>query len=409
MANTDRRSANVLVGVSGGIAAYKVCEVVSNLAKAGVSVRVIMTQAAETFVSALTFATLSRQAAYSDRDFWAASNGRPLHIELGEWADLLVIAPLSANTMGKLACGLADNLLTNTVLASVCPVLLAPAMNTDMWLQAAVQENWQRLLQSSRYHTAGPGAGRLACDRIGTGRMAEPGELLAAIYSLQHSGGRRDLQGRRILISTGSTQEYLDAVRYLGNPSTGRMGIALAQAASYRGASVSLVHGPVDPALLQPLPQQVQRTAATSAAEMQAALVAQMDSADWVIMAAAVADLRPVQSAAGKLPKDRLPNPLPLEPVPDIVAGLVKQKRPGQYVLGFAAQTGEITAPAQEKLRRKGLDAIVANPIDQPDAGFASDRNAGVIFDAKGHRQALKAATKLAVAHQIFDYLSETA
>ncbi|MEN8446254.1 MAG: flavoprotein, partial [Cyanobacteria bacterium J06555_13] len=174
----------VLVGVTGGVAAYKVCEVTSTLAKAGVEVRVIMTQQAQSFVSAVTFAALSRHSVYTDSDFWSAQQGRPLHIELGEWADVFLIAPLTANTLGKLAHGLADNLLTNTVLASTCPVLLAPAMNTDMWQQAMVQRNWRQLVEVGaeetagrhRFHAVGPGAGRLACDRVGTGRMAEPPE-----------------------------------------------------------------------------------------------------------------------------------------------------------------------------------------------------------------------------------------
>ena len=192
---------NVLIGVTGGVAAYKVCEVVSTLAKSGACVRVMMTARSQDFVSAVTFAALSRNAVYTDAEFWSAQQGRPLHIELGEWADVLAIAPVTANTLGKLAYGLADNLLTNTVLASVCPVLLAPAMNTDMWQQQAVRRSWETLLQDARYHTAGPGAGRLACDRVGTGRMAEPGEIVAQIDSLLHTQGKRDLAGKRLLIS----------------------------------------------------------------------------------------------------------------------------------------------------------------------------------------------------------------
>ena len=400
------QTAKILVGVSGGIAAYKVCEVVSTLAKTGVAVRVIVTSSAEAFVSALTFATLARHAAYTDEHFWSADQARPLHIELGEWADLFLIAPLTANTLGKLAHGLADNLLTNTVLASTCPVLLAPAMNTDMWLQSSVQRNWQQVLADERYHAVGPAAGRLACDRIGTGRMAEPQAILATLESLQHTQGRRDLQGKRILISTGSTQEYIDTVRYIGNPSTGRMGIALATAAVHRGAQVFLVHGPIDSHLRQTMPDPVDTTAVVSAADMEAALMAQLNTADWIIMAAAVADMRPIAQVTGKLAKADLPNPLPLEPVTDIAAKLSAHKRADQTLIGFAAQTGDIAAPALGKLKRKGLDAIIANPVDQPESGFGCDLNHGIFLDAQGRRVNLLPGSKLSMAHRIYDLLN---
>ena len=396
--------AKVLVGVSGGIAAYKVCEVVSSLAKAGVEVRVILTSAAESFVSALTFATLSRHAAYTDDGFWSAGQARPLHIELAEWADIFLIAPSTANTLGKLAHGLADNLLTNTVLASTCPVLLAPAMNTDMWQQRSVQQNWQQVLTDARYHAVGPAAGRLACDRIGTGRMAEPKTILSALDSLLHTQGRRDLRGKHILISTGSTQEYIDAVRYIGNPSTGRMGIALATAAVYRGASVSLVHGPIESQLQQTIPDRVQTIPVVSAVDMEAALVAQLNTADWIIMAAAVADMRPQLKVTGKLAKADLPNPLPLEPVTDIAAKLSASKKADQTLVGFAAQTGNIIEPALAKLNRKGLDAIVTNPVDQPGSGFGCDRNQGIFLEKNRHIP-LPATTKLLMAHHIYDLL----
>ncbi|MEA5463955.1 bifunctional phosphopantothenoylcysteine decarboxylase/phosphopantothenate--cysteine ligase CoaBC [Leptothoe sp. PORK10 BA2] len=399
------QAAKILVGISGGIAAYKVCEVVSTLAKAGSDVRVILTPSAEAFVSALTFATLARHAAYTDGNFWSATQARPLHIELAEWADIFLIAPLTANTLGKLAHGLGDNLLTNTILASNCPVLLAPAMNTDMWLQPSVQRNWQQILADGRYHAVGPGAGRLACDRIGTGRMAEPHTILSALASLQHTQGRQDLRGKHILISTGSTQEYIDAVRYIGNPSTGRMGIALATAAVHRGAQVSLVHGPMDSHLRQSIPDTAQTTAVVSAAELESTMMAQLYTADWIIMAAAVADLRPKVQVTGKLAKADLPNPLPLETVTDIAAKLSANKRADQTLVGFAAQTGDMVAPALGKLKRKGLNAIVANPVDQPESGFGSDLNHGLFLDQQGRQIPLLKGSKLSMAHQIYDAL----
>lgn len=396
---------NVLIGVTGGIAAYKVCEVVSTLAKAGVTVRVIMTEQAQAFVSAVTFAALSRQAVYTDADFWSPTQGRPLHIELGEWADVFVLSPLTANTLGKLAHGLADNLLANTVLASVCPILLAPAMNTDMWQQDAVQQNWQQLLAGARYHAVGPGAGRLACDRTGTGRMAEPTEIVANIASLLHTQGHTDLSGKHLLISTGSTQEYIDSVRFIGNPATGRMGIALALAAKHRGAQVSLVHGPLSPEVKATIPGGIQVIPVTSAAEMEQAMSSYFAAASWVIMAAAVADVRPATTATAKLPKKDLPDRLPLEPVIDIVAQLAARKAPEQKVIGFAAQTGDIVGPAKAKLKRKQLDAIVANPIDKPDSGFASLNNEAIILSADGRHQEITRGSKLSLAHQIYDFL----
>ncbi|MEM9153241.1 MAG: bifunctional phosphopantothenoylcysteine decarboxylase/phosphopantothenate--cysteine ligase CoaBC [Cyanobacteria bacterium P01_F01_bin.3] len=429
---------NVLIGITGGIAAYKICEVTSTLAKAGVEVRVLMTAQAQSFVSALTFAALSRHRVYTDEDFWSAQQGRPLHIELGEWADVFLIAPLSANTLGKLAHGLADNLLTNTVLASTCPILLAPAMNTDMWQQATVQRNWQLLCKgshqtsgqtsheedSSRIHTVGPAAGRLACDRIGTGRMAEPNEIVTYIHSLSHTHGRRDLQNKHLLISTGSTREFIDPVRFIGNPATGRMGIALAQAAWHRGANVTLVHGPLSTERAATIPDTVTSIATVTAADMETAMLSHLPQADWVIMSAAVADMRPTTSAPSKLPKKDLPNPLPLAPVPDIVAQLSAKKSSLQKIIGFAAQTGDIIPPAIDKLKRKQLDAIVANPIDKPNSGFGTEENEAVILlaqslanitpeqdpllkDIEVSQTAIKVphGSKLSLAHQLYDTL----
>ncbi|MGB3135967.1 MAG: bifunctional phosphopantothenoylcysteine decarboxylase/phosphopantothenate--cysteine ligase CoaBC [Nodosilinea sp.] len=394
----------VLVGISGGIAAYKVCAVVSSLAKQGQAVRAVLTQQGQAFVTPLTVATLSRHPACTDEDFWQATHGRPLHIELGEWAELLIIAPLSANTLGKLAHGLADNLLTNAVLASTCPVLLAPAMNTDMWQQQAVQRSWHQLLQDERYHAIAPGRGVLACDRIGTGRMAEPDDILIYTHSLLHTGGKRDLAGKQLLISTGSTREYLDSVRFIGNPASGRMGVALAQAASHRGAAVTLVHGPMDDSLKARLGG-IQAIGVTTASEMHREMTTHLPQADWVVMAAAVADVKPAAYSSTKLAKADLPESLPLAQVPDIVADLAKRRQPHQRLIGFAAQTGDIVSPALDKLHRKGLDAIVANPVDVAGSGFGSDRNQAVLLTRKGDKIIIPSCTKLALAHQLFDNL----
>jgi phosphopantothenoylcysteine decarboxylase / phosphopantothenate---cysteine ligase len=408
----EERGDRVLICITGGIAAYKVCEVISTLGKSGLGqsgievkleVKVVLTSGAQAFITPLTASTLSRNRAYTDADFWQAGRGQPLHIELGEWADLLVIAPLTANTLAKLAWGMADNLLTNTVLASTCPILLAPAMNTDMWEQQAVQRNWQQIQTDLRYHTLHPGSGVLACDRVGTGRMAEPAQILAQIESLLHTRGRRDLSGKRILISAGGTREYLDPVRFIGNPSTGKMGVALAQAAAHRGAIVTLVCGPIDRGELATLPP-MQIHAVTTAEQMQQVLLDEFAQTDWVVMSAAVADVKPADYSAQKLPKKALPTSLPLAFVPDIAAELGKRKQPHQRSIGFAAQTGDIVTPALEKLQTKQLDAIVANPIDRSGAGFGSDTNQAVLIAASGKQQAIASCSKLKLAHHIFDF-----
>ncbi|GET36643.1 bifunctional phosphopantothenoylcysteine decarboxylase/phosphopantothenate--cysteine ligase CoaBC [Microseira wollei] len=397
-------SNRVLIGIGGGIAAYKVCEVVSALAKSGIEVRAILTDAACEFITPLTVTTLCRHPAYTDKDFWQPTHKRPLHIELGEWAEVLAIAPLTANTLAKLAHGFADNLLTNTVLASTCPILLAPAMNTDMWEQAAVQRNWQQIQQDTRYHSVGPGAGILACDRIGKGRMAEPPEILTHIQSLLHTKGQRDLSGKRVLISGGGTREHLDPVRFIGNPSTGKMGIALAQAAVHRGAHVTLVHGAMDAKLVESVGD-IRTIAITSAAEMHQAMLEHFSQADLTIMSAAVADVKPANYSHEKLPKKSLPTALPLEPVTDILAELGHLKQPHQRLIGFAAQTGDIVTPAREKMRRKKVDAIVANPIDKSDSGFGSDNNQAIFLDTQGRQLEIQPCSKLEMSHHLFDFI----
>ncbi|GCL42582.1 bifunctional phosphopantothenoylcysteine decarboxylase/phosphopantothenate--cysteine ligase CoaBC [Dolichospermum planctonicum] len=395
------KSKRVLIAVGGGIAAYKVCELVSTLFKSGVELRIILTKSAQEFITPLTLATLSRHQAYTDDDFWQPIYTRPLHIELGEWADLIVIAPLTANTLAKLAYGMADNLLTNTVLASTCPVLLAPAMNTDMWEQVAVQRNWRQLLTDSRFYGMETGSGLLACDRIGAGRMAEAAEIFIYIQSLLYTQGKRDLVGKEVLISAGGTREYLDPVRFIGNPSTGKMGLALAQAALHRGAKVILVHCPAS----WEVPLGVEAIPVITSEEMQQVMLNQLLNADIIIMSAAVADVKPRDYSTEKLPKRSLPENLPLIPVPDIVAEIGNRKQPHQYLIGFAAQTGDIVKPAREKLQKKKLDAIVANPIDQVDSGFGSDHNQAVFLDKEGREVEIPTCSKLEMAHYLFDFV----
>jgi phosphopantothenoylcysteine decarboxylase / phosphopantothenate---cysteine ligase len=396
--STDRPT-RLLISIGGGIAAYKVCTVISTLFQQGMEVRVILTESAQRFITPLTVSTLARQRAYTDADFWAAT-ARPLHIELGEWADLMLVAPMTANTLGKLAYGLADNLLTNTVLASTCPVLLAPAMNTDMWEQLAVQRNRRLLSADPRYHWCNLGEGLLACDRVGKGRMAEPAAIMTHLQSLLICGGKQDFRGKQVLVSTGGTKEFLDPVRFLGNPASGKMGLAIAQAAAHRGASVKLVYGNLPE---EPTEPNIQTIFAPTSDRMAAALFERFPTADVTFMAAAVADVRPAGYSSSKLAKKDLPTAIPVVDVLDIAAELGRRKQPQQKLIGFAAQTGDIITPAKSKLERKGLDAIVANPIDLPDGGFGSDHNQAVWIDRAGQQITISHCSKLAMAHRLLD------
>lgn len=404
----------ILIGVTGGIAAYKVCEVVSTLAKNGIEVRVILTASAEAFVSALTFATLSRNPAYSDRDFWQPTHGRPLHIELADWADLFVIAPLSANTLAKLVWGLADNLLTNTVLASRCPILVAPAMNTTMW--ASVQNNWQQLLTDPRYLAIAPSDGILACDAVGTGRMAEPEVILTYIESVSWTKGKQDLSRKNILVSAGGTREFIDPVRFIGNPATGKQGLAIAQAAHHRGAKVTLVIANPNSSLTE-----FQKTISVhTSAQMHEAILTEFINTqpDLTIMAAAVGDFRPKYHSDRKIPKSLLPHHLELEIIPDILADLSNHKQPYQKLIGFAAQTGtesEILAAAEQKLKIKSLDAIVVNRVHSSSkgfeieqTGFATDTNQATFIHKNGTQTSTPLCSKLELAHRLFDLILGT-
>ncbi|WP_271252950.1 bifunctional phosphopantothenoylcysteine decarboxylase/phosphopantothenate--cysteine ligase CoaBC [Pseudanabaena sp. Chao 1811] len=399
---------HVLIGISGGIAAYKVCEVVSSLAKSGVEVRVILTRSAAEFVTPLTFATLSRQPAYTDADFWQPTNGRPLHIELAEWADVFLLAPVTANTLAKLAYGMADNLLTNAVLASNCPILFAPAMNTTMWLQPTVQENWQKLLQDSRYTAIAPTDGILACDAVGTGRMAEPEIILEYLESFLFTKGKQDLKGKHILVNAGGTREFIDPVRFIGNPSTGKQGIAIAKAAIHRGAKVTLITTSKFPL---PMGEGLGVREVRTSTEMHQAMLAEFPSADITIAAAAVGDVRSKTTSDRKFPKSELPLNLELEYIPDIVADLASRKRPNQILVGFAAQTGteqEVVIAAKDKLERKGLDAIAANAVNSSQTGFGTDTNQATFINKNGKFLSTPLCSKLELAHRLLDFVTYT-
>jgi phosphopantothenoylcysteine decarboxylase / phosphopantothenate---cysteine ligase len=375
--------ARVLLGVTGGIAAYKAAELARLLVKAGHEVTPILTDEAETFVAAKTFEALARREA-----------PRELYPHLVR-TDLLVIAPLSANTLAKLAHGLADNVLTQAALAFEGPVLAAPAMNPRMWAHAATRGNVARLRERGVV-LVGPDEGELAEGEWGVGRMSEPEEIFARVEAVLER--RRQLEGKRVLVSAGGTREPLDAVRFLGNRSSGRMGVALAEEARLRGAEVTLVAAN----LSVPPPGKVELVPAPTAAELEREVLARSD-ADVVLMAAAVADYRPAEQSAGKRPKNQQPWTVTLEPTGDVLAQLGARRRNGQVLIGFAADHGETgLARAREKLEAKRSDLIVFNDVSREDIGFDAAENEVVLVSAAGERRIQK-APKERIASEILD------
>ncbi|MEB3235112.1 MAG: bifunctional phosphopantothenoylcysteine decarboxylase/phosphopantothenate--cysteine ligase CoaBC [Cyanobacteriota bacterium] len=396
----------VLVAITGSIAAVKLPLVVSALIKRGAQVRCVLTPSAERLVSPVALASLSRQRCYRDADQWSAAADRPLHIELAEWAELVLLAPLSATSLGRWVYGLADTLVASTLLATEAPVLAAAAMNTSMWGSAPVRANWKRLQAFERVLPLGPAPGLLACDRIGAGRMAEPALLLLALESLQLWGWRRDWQGRRLLVTAGPTREPLDPARCITNASSGLMGVLLAQAARLRGAEVELVHGPLnlEPSLLEGL----RCHPADTAQAMQQVLAALQPQVDAIAMAAAVADHRRAAPMDHKPSKQELAAALTQgwEPVPDLLAELVRRRQGHQPILGFAAQSGDVLTAARAKHGRKGCELLFANPIDRAGLGFAAAANAGWLLGPGAAERSLPPAGKLAIAHQLLSALA---
>ncbi len=402
--------ARVLLGVSGGIAAYKALEFVRLATKAGHAVRVVQTPASERFVGKASFAGLTGAPVLTDefeRDPARGAFGDqpppdhdPLsHLELVRNADAFLVAPASANTIAKLANGLADNLLTSAALAATCPVLVAPAMNNAMYEHAATQANLDTL-RARGITVLDPGVGALGSKHEwGVGRLAEPADLLAAVEAVVPAGSR-PWDGLKVLVTAGGTREAIDSVRYVGNRSSGRMGFALAEEAAARGADVTVVAANVG----LPRHPRVRYVDVVSAADMLAACEQEFAAADVLLMAAAVADFRPAQAAADKLKKEgRDSLELALEPTPDVLSGLAAQRRAGQVLVGFAAEYGEGAIEyGRGKLERKGLDAVVVNDISRPDIGFDGDHNEVTIVTAGGDRT-VERASKAEVARAICD------
>jgi phosphopantothenoylcysteine decarboxylase/phosphopantothenate--cysteine ligase len=383
-----------LLGVTGSIAAYKAVELLRELTKRGAEVQVVMTEAATKFVAPLTFETLSRQPVLLDM-FSLAYGSHIGHIEATARADLFVIAPATAHTIARLALGLADDFLSCIYLASRCPILVAPAMDSDMFEHPALQENLKRL-RDRGVHIVGPASGELASGLAGPGRLVEPPEIVEAIERLL--GTARDLADEVVLVTAGPTREPLDPVRYLSNRSSGKMGYAIAEAAAARGARVILVSGPT---ALAP-PRGVDAIHVETAQQMHDAVLAKLPAATVVIKAAAVADYRPKQAAARKIKKDEAVPEVTLEPTPDILAEVGKRK--GRRILvGFAAETEDLVENARKKLQRKHLDLMVANDVSQPGAGFDADTNAVKILDARGKVEELPVQSKRSVANRVLD------
>jgi phosphopantothenoylcysteine decarboxylase/phosphopantothenate--cysteine ligase len=393
-------SKHILLGVTGSIAAYKTADLASKLTQAGVQVDVILTPAAEKFISPLTFQSVTGRKAFTDVDLWGGE-AHVLHVGLGQSADLLVIAPCTANTLGKLAHGMADNLLTITALAMRSSILIAPAMDAGMFENPATQENID-ILRGRGIHFAGPDEGHMASGLSGRGRMVEPVELMGHIRMTLGMDGK--LSGKKIVVTAGGTQEPLDPVRMLSNKSSGKQGYAIAQAALDAGGNVVLITALTS--LTSPVGARVIQV--RTAQEMQEVVLAEAKGAEALVMAAAVADFRPKVVAKSKLKKrDGIPQ-VELEAAPDIllaVAGM-KSRKP-RVVIGFAAESKNLIENASRKLKSKKLDILVANDISAPDAGFSVDTNRVTLLFPNAKEEALPLMSKSEVAEIIITHLGE--
>jgi phosphopantothenoylcysteine decarboxylase / phosphopantothenate---cysteine ligase len=385
----------LLLGVTGGIACYKAVELVRLLVKEGFVVQVIMTRGAMEFVTPLTFQTLSGMPVATET-FNLTQESEIGHINLADSADLFVIAPATANVIGKIAAGIADDLLTTVLMATKAPVLIAPAMNIHMYENPILQENVRKLRRLG-YHFIEPAEGYLACGYEGKGRLPEPEKILEEIRCLLK---KKDLVGEKLLITAGPNREPLDPVRYLSNRSSGKMGYALARAAIRRGAEVALISGPTE---LEP-PAGARLTSITTAAEMRHAVLEEFSGCTALIMAAAVSDYHPVDFARKKIKRGEGPIELRLEPNPDILKEISARKN-GKMLVGFAAETGELVANAAKKLKDKNLDMIVANNVSEAGAGFDVDTNVATILDRAGTVRSLPLMSKDELAEQILDHL----
>jgi phosphopantothenoylcysteine decarboxylase/phosphopantothenate--cysteine ligase len=383
----------ILIGITGGIAAYKAAELTREFVKKGAIVKVIMTKNATEFITPLTLQTLSRNPVYTDM-YSLAGDFSISHISLAQEADIVVIAPATANVIGKIAGGIADDLLTTSVMATRAPVLICPAMNVNMYENAIVKENLTKLAAHG-YLIMDPGYGELACGEEGAGRLPEVVEIVDEVESILTE---KDLAGEKIIVTAGPTQEPFDPVRFITNHSSGKMGYAMAKMARRRGAKVTLVSGPTT----LPKPQGVQFITVTTARQMRDAVMNLLKNATVVIKAAAVADYRPAIRAASKIKKKEGPLEVKLERNPDIIGEIGKQKGK-RVVVGFAMETDNLIENAAAKLKSKNMDLIVANDLNQEGAGFQTDTNVITILDREGGKETLPLLDKTEVADRILD------
>ena len=386
---------HIVLGITGGIAAYKSAEIVSRLRHLGADVHVIMTKNATEFITPLTLRTLAANPVVTDT-FAEPEEWNVEHVALAKLADIFVIAPATANILAKMANGIADDMLSTTVLATKAPVLAAPAMNTGMWTAKATQQNVS-VLKERGVLFSGPASGMLACGDEGAGRMSEPAEIVQKIQEILTR--EKDFEGRKLLVTAGSTRERLDPVRFLTNDSSGKMGFAIAEAARDRGAEVTLVKG----STTAPVPGGVTVIEIESARDLLDVMKKEAPKQDIVIQAAAVADYRPAVYAKTKIKKkDGEPMVIELTENPDIAKTIGAKKKANQFFVGFAAETDHVAAHAQEKLAHKNLDMIVANDVTKPGAGFNSDTNI-VTLITKDVAEALPIMSKRGVADAILD------
>lgn len=393
------RGKRVVVGISGGIAAFKAASLVSQLSQRGADVRVIMTRSATQFITPLTLQTLSRHHVAIDT-FDEHDPTVVQHIDLADHADLFVLAPATANLIAKLALGLGDDMLSTTLLATQAPIVICPAMNVHMYSNPVVQQN-MNVLRERGFHFIDPGEGQLACGYVGQGRMAEPEEILSWIEAFFV----RDqvLAGKKVLVTAGPTVEPVDPVRFFSNYSSGKMGYALATAAQEAGAEVILVSGPVSLAT----PAKVKRIDVKQAEEMKEAVLKHLPEVDVIIKAAAVADYRPKQVLQHKMKKSADEWTIVLEKTVDIATEVGKRKTSHQLFVGFAAETQDVAFHARAKLERKGMDLIVANDVTEPGAGFGTDTNIVTVYDREGEVLSLPQMNKIQVARQIIHLIGD--
>ncbi|TCI31799.1 bifunctional phosphopantothenoylcysteine decarboxylase/phosphopantothenate--cysteine ligase CoaBC [Exiguobacterium sp. SL-10] len=388
---------NILLCVSGGIAAYKACALTSKLVQAGANVRVAMTASAEEFVGKATFQALSRNPVYTDV-FEEHDPTKIAHIDVVDTSDLIVVAPATANMIAKLAAGIADDFITTSILAAKCPVIVSPAMNVNMLEHPATRRNIETL-KTFGYQIIEPGVGNLACGWVGGGRLPEPEDLVRIIES---QFVPKHLLGKRVLITAGPTVERIDPVRFLSNDSSGKMGVALAEAARDMGAYVTLVHGP----LQVPVPDGVTAIAVESGTDMLETVLARFDDQDLVIKSAAVADYRPKTVHTEKHKKVHGPLTIELEETTDILKTL-GAKKTHQILVGFAAETENLEQHARDKIARKRVDYLVANDVSQPDIGFRSDDNEVMLFRADGAHVRLPRQSKRELAVELLTHFKE--